>query len=313
MGTQFSLDGRRGKVLVVDDQPLNIRLLHQILAREHDVFMATSGEQALDFCQKTPPDLVLLDVVMPGMDGLTLCRHLKQLLDTAAIPVIFVTAGTNAEEENACWEAGGVDFVNKPVNPLTLRNRVNAHLQLKFNSDALRAMALMDGLTGVANRRFFDETLAMEWRRAMRSGSHLALVMLDVDFFKRYNDRYGHQAGDECLKLVAGALKANLNRPSDLLARYGGEEFACLLPETDGEGALRTAERLEAVVRALGIAHLGSDLTDVVTISLGAAVMLPTAESASAALIGQADAQLYRAKGLGRGRACIAPATPAPP
>lgn len=301
-----ALGARRGRVLVVDDQPTNIRLLHQILSAEHNIFMATNGEQALAICHKAPPDLVLLDVVMPGMDGLEVCRRLKAHPDTEAIPVIFVTGGTDMADENACWEAGGVDFVNKPVNQLTLRHRVHAHLKIKFQADALRAMAFADGLTGIANRRLFDETLDAEWRRCCRSGARLAVLMIDVDFFKRYNDRYGHQAGDDCLRRVAAALKASLSRPFDLVARYGGEEFTCLLPETDAEGALVTAQRLETAVRGLSIEHLDSDVAVVVTISVGVAVMVPLRDGEGATLVRQADAALYRAKQMGRGRVCLA-------
>ncbi|WP_317202451.1 diguanylate cyclase [Janthinobacterium sp.] len=308
--TSFPLAARRARILVVDDQPMNIRLLHQILSREHSVFMATGGEQALALCRKSPPDLVLLDVVMPGMGGLEVCRRLKGHPDTEAIPVIFVTGSSQSEEENACWEAGAVDFVNKPVNHLTLRHRVHAHLQLKFQADALRAMAFADGLTGIANRRLFDETLEAEWRRCSRGGATLALLMLDVDYFKRYNDRYGHQAGDDCLKRIAATLRAALMRPSDLVARYGGEEFVCLLAETDAAGAMATAERLEAAVRGLAIEHIDSTVAAVVTISSGAAVAQPHLDGGAdgAALVRRADAALYRAKQMGRGRACLAQA-----
>lgn len=296
---------RRGRVLVVDDQPANIRLVHLILAKEFEVFVATSGEQALELCLKSPPDLILLDVVMPGMDGLELCRRLKQNPDTAGIPVIFVTGGTMPEEENACWTAGGADFVNKPVNPLTLRNRVHAHLQFKFHLDALRAMAFADGLTGIANRRYFDDKLVSEVRRCGRSGAPLALLMLDVDFFKAYNDRYGHQAGDACLKAIAAALRATMLRPYDLAARYGGEEFVCLLPETDMAGAAVIAERVAQAVRVLGIAHADSRVAPVVTISIGVATLRHEGGNAGTALVRRADAALYQAKQLGRNQVCL--------
>ncbi|MES2116053.1 MAG: diguanylate cyclase [Pseudomonadota bacterium] len=297
---------RRGRVLVVDDQPINIRMLHAVLAQEFEVFAATSGAQALDFCQKNKPDLILLDVVMPGMDGLEVCRRLKQDQETRAIPVIFVTAGTQPEEENACWSAGAADFVSKPVNPLTLRNRVLAHLQFKLHMDALQAMAFADGLTGVANRRLFDDTLESEFRRCGRGGAPLAMLMIDVDFFKRYNDRYGHQAGDECLKRVALTLKERLKRPYDLAARYGGEEFACLLPDTNGAGALAMAEELRLAVAALAMEHDDSPVAGHVTISVGVAVTHPQADGDCAALLRLADQALYRAKDAGRNRCSVA-------
>lgn len=304
-GLENPMTNRRGRILVVDDQPVNIRVMHLALASEHDVFMATCGEQALSFCAKTPPDIVLLDVEMPGMNGLEVCRRLKQDKDTRSIPIIFVTSHQGQEEETACWEAGGVDFVSKPVNPMTLRKRVQAHLTLKFQADLLRELAFIDGLTGVANRRFFDERLEHEWRRAKRSGTPLALIMSDVDHFKKYNDRYGHQAGDDCLRLVAAALKHTLKRPADLVARYGGEEFVCLLPDTPLEGAIAIAADMEAAICALGIDHADSKTAPVVTVSLGVAAIQPDAGASSEILIQQADTQLYRAKQLGRGRWCV--------
>ncbi|MBA5687905.1 diguanylate cyclase [Rugamonas apoptosis] len=297
---------RRGRVLVVDDQPINIRMLHAVLAEEFEVFAATSGEQALEFCRDSKPDLILLDVVMPGMDGLTVCRRLKQDQETRAIPVIFVTAGILAEEENACWSAGAADFVSKPVNPLTLRNRVLAHLQFKLHMDALQAMAFADGLTGVANRRLFDDTAKAECRRCARSGKPLAMLMIDVDFFKRYNDHYGHQAGDECLKRVALTLKDNLKRPHDLVARYGGEEFACMLPDTDEAGAMTVAEQLRLAIAALAIAHADSLIAPHVTISVGVAVLRPQPDDDCGALLRQADQALYQAKHEGRDRCRLA-------
>lgn len=298
-----SLGHRRGQLLVVDDQPVNIHIIHQALIADYDVFAATSGEQALAFCQKTPPDMVLLDVMMPGMSGLEVCRWLKQNPDTQNIPVIFITAHQHPEEENICWAAGGVDFVNKPVNPVTLRNRVKAHLTLKLQADMLREIAFTDGLTHIANRRCFDLRLEAEWQRSQRNGTMLALLMIDVDFFKHYNDRYGHPAGDDSLRLVAAALKVNLHRPFDLAARYGGEEFVGLLPDTDLAGAMAIAEKLELAVRALEIEHLASDVAQVMTISVGVAAALPDQHNSSASLVQQADVHLYQAKQQGRGRA----------
>jgi diguanylate cyclase (GGDEF)-like protein len=300
----YDLCGRRARLLVVDDEPVFVKLIHQLFSAEHEVFMATSGEEALRIYGRSAPDLILLDVMMPGMDGLELCRQLKQLPDARAIPVIFVTGHESLDEETACWNAGGVDFVNKPFNPLTLRNRVNVHLALKFQADRLREMAFVDGLTGIANRRQFEERLGQEYRRSRRNGTSLALLMIDVDFFKPYNDRYGHQAGDECLRQVAALLRANMNRPGDLAARYGGEEFAFLLPETDAKGARVIAERLVETVRQLNLEHLDSSVAAVLTVSIGAAVLDPDSRDSCEALITQADAQLYRAKKQGRARVC---------
>ena len=300
------LDGpdRLPCLLVVDDQPINIQALYRIFGPDHRVLMATSGAKALTICKDDPPDLVLLDVVMPEMDGHEVCARLKSDEATRNIPVIFVTSRTDAEEETRGLELGAVDFIAKPVNPAVVRARVKTHLTLKAQSDLLRQMVFIDGLTGVANRRCFDERLGTEWRRGARSASPLALLMLDVDHFKRFNDRYGHQAGDECLRRVASAIKGSLLRPGDLVARYGGEEFACILPGTDFEGALAVAAGIEQSVRGLQIEHADSDVSDAVTISIGVSASLPDRDRDPARLLALADAQLYRAKRGGRGRAC---------
>jgi diguanylate cyclase (GGDEF)-like protein len=296
--------GKPPCLLVVDDQPINIQALYRIFAPDHRVLMATSGAKALALCKQDPPDLILLDVVMPEMDGHEVCARLKADDATRNIPVIFVTSHTDAEEETRGLELGAVDFIAKPVNPAVVRARVKTHLTLKAQSDLLRQMVFIDGLTGVANRRCFDERLGTEWRRAARSVSPLALLMLDVDHFKRYNDHYGHQAGDECLRRVASAIRASLLRPGDLVARYGGEEFACILPGTDFDGALAVGSGIEQRVRGLQIEHANSDVADVVTISIGVATGLPEPEADAGRLLALADAQLYRAKHSGRGRAC---------
>lgn len=291
-------------LLVVDDQPINIQALYRIFAPDHRVLMATSGAKALMLCKEDPPDLVLLDVVMPKMDGHEVCARLKEDEATRNIPVIFVTSHTDADEETKGLELGAVDFIAKPVNPAVVRARVRTHLTLKAQSDLLRQMVFIDGLTGVANRRCFDERLNTEWRRAARSALPLALLMLDVDHFKRFNDRYGHQAGDECLREVASAIKSGLRRPGDLVARYGGEEFVCILPGTDLDGALAVGVGIEQRVRGLRIEHADSDVSDAVTLSVGVAVSLPDRDGDPTRLLALADAQLYRAKHSGRGRAC---------
>ena len=292
------------KLLVVDDQPINIQVMNRIFSAEFQVFMATSGAQALTICQKNPPDLVLLDVVMPGMDGFEVCTRLHNDETTRNIPVIFVTAHSDAAQETRGLEAGAVDFISKPVNPAVVRARVKTHLTLKLQSDLMRRLVFMDGLTSVYNRRYFDKQLAMEMARALRNQSPLSLIMLDVDFFKRFNDHYGHQAGDDCLRQIAATLKASLRRPADVVARYGGEEFACILPETDFNDAMALARELEQQVRNQGIAHVYSETAPVVTISLGVAGRYASAPGDADALLAAADAQLYKAKKAGRGRVC---------
>lgn len=292
------------KLLVVDDQPINIQVMHQIFGANFQIFMATSGPQALAICKDNPPDLVLLDIVMPGMDGFEVCTQLQADPATRNIPVIFVTGHTDAAQETHGLEVGAVDFISKPVNPAVVRARVKTHLTLKLQSDVMRKLVFLDGLTGVYNRRFFDQQLAMEMARSVRNASPLALILLDVDFFKRFNDHYGHQSGDDCLRQIALTLKEGLRRPADLVARYGGEEFACILPETAFEDAMVIAGELEQRVRGKGIPHANSDAARVVTISLGVAGRGVNASIDGSNLLAEADKQLYKAKNSGRGRVC---------
>jgi diguanylate cyclase (GGDEF)-like protein len=300
--SHYALPEAKPKLLVVDDQPINIQVLYQIFGSEYQVFMATSGAQALAMCLQNSPDLILLDVVMPGMDGFEVCAQLKSHEQTREIPVIFLTALNDSEQETHGLELGAVDFISKPVNPAVVKARVKTHLVLKQQNDIMRQLAFLDGLTGVYNRRYFDQQLDVEMGRARRNGAPLSLILLDIDFFKRFNDQYGHQAGDECLRMVAAALKNCLRRPADLLARYGGEEFVCILPETDYESAMDLANVMEQRVRALQLVHAGSDAAGVVTISLGVAECNKDATEVANDLLSQADQQLYQAKKSGRGR-----------
>lgn len=296
---------RKARLLVVDDQPIHLQVLYRALSADHQLFMATSGAQALKVVKEQNPDLVLLDVVMPDMDGFEVLQQLKSNLDTATTPVIFVTAHGGDEIETQCLQAGAVDFIPKPVNPSVVRARVKTHLTLKFQSDFLRDMAFLDGLTGVSNRRQFDERLPVEWGRAQRNGAPLTLVMLDVDSFKAYNDHYGHQAGDDCLRQIAAVLKAELRRPTDLVARYGGEEFVCLLPDTGFDDGIAMGQRLLNAVRSLAIPHHFSAAESVVTISLGVAAREGTGQDSRATyLLALADSQLYKAKHSGRAQVC---------
>ena len=291
---------RKPKLLVVDDQPANIQVLHRAFSAEYQVFMATNGPQALSVCREQHPDLVLLDVVMDGMDGHEICRQMRADPNTRDIPVIFVTAHNDPVQETKGLDLGAVDFISKPINPDVVKARVRTHLKLKLRSDILRRLVFVDSLTGVFNRRYFDHCLSTEWLRANRSHASLALILIDVDHFKRYNDRYGHPSGDECLKSVARALRRGLHRPGDVVVRYGGEEFACLLPETDLNGAMRVARHLEQVVRDLQIVHEDSEVASTVTVSLGVAVKTANSPATYEELLTIADEQLYKAKTAGR-------------
>lgn len=304
-GTPSEPTARRGKLLVVDDQPIHLQVLYRALSAEHQLFVATSGEQALKVAREQRPDLVLLDVVMPDMDGFEVLHQFKSSAELTDVPVIFVTAHGGDDIETQCLQAGAVDFISKPINPSVVRARVKTHLTLKFQSDFLRDMAFLDGLTGVSNRRQFDERLPIEWGRAQRNAAPLTLALLDVDAFKSFNDHYGHQAGDDCLRQIAAVLKAELRRPTDLVARYGGEEFVCLLPGTEFDDGLAMAHRLLVAVKRLAIPHHFSETAPVVTISVGVATREGQGlESRSGYLLALADAQLYLAKRAGRAQVC---------
>ena len=292
-----------GRILVVDDAMENIQLLHQALQEEHDVLFALDGERALDLALHQQPDLILLDAIMPGMDGYAVCGALRAHPATADIPVIFITALNSPEDETRALEAGASDFISKPVNTAVMRARVRTHLTVKRQSDALRELTLTDSLTGVANRRAFDERLESEWRRALRARTPLSLIMLDIDHFKAYNDRYGHPAGDACLRQVASQLVQCAARSDDLAARYGGEEFALLLPCTDLIGAEGVARTVIEAVDGLGISHGGSSTAPHVTVSIGVACAVPAQDLAPGALVALADRLLYLAKNGGRHRA----------
>jgi diguanylate cyclase (GGDEF)-like protein len=226
--------------------------------------------------------------------------------------VIFVTARSDPADETLALETGGVDFITRPVNPAVVRARVKTHLTLKAQSDFLRSLAFIDGLTGLANRRRFDEALVAEWRHCRRRGVQLALLMIDIDHFKRYNDHYGHLAGDACLRRVAAALRACLGRAHDLVARYGGEEFACLIPECDAETALARAGEIRTALKLLAIPHATSPTADRVTLSIGVACFCPGADDEPERLVTAADAALYEAKSRGRDRVELSPAGHAP-
>ena len=296
---------RNGRLLIVDDAMENIQILNHVLGEEHEVLFAMNGEKALELAHQHQPDLILLDAVMPGMDGYEVCAALRASSDVRDIPIIFVTALTTPEDETRALEAGAVDFITKPFNVAVVRARVRTHLTLKRQSDSMRELTLTDALTGIANRRSFNDAIQNEWRRCARSAAPLSVIMIDIDHFKLYNDAYGHQAGDTCLKAVADTMLQCAGRSPDLLARYGGEEFVILLPQVDETGAQTVAERILASVRTLAIPHRMSSAGDTVTVSLGIATLMPAKSSDPEALVRCADNALYRAKKDGRNRFCV--------
>ena len=292
----------RPRILAIDDTPTNLLALGAVLGDEFALQIATSGAAGLALAGKSSPDLILLDVMMPDMNGFETCRRLKADPLTRDIPVIFVTALDSPEDETLGLEAGAVDFISKPLHSAVVRARVRTHLTLKHQADLLRSMSFVDGLTGAANRRQFDEALQREWRACLRTGTSLALAMIDIDHFKQFNDTYGHPAGDACLRAIAGILNGAMNRSHDLIARYGGEEFVCLLPDINRTDAQIKAEQLRQAVQSLNIPHAASSTAPVVTISLGLALFIPTSELTPEQLVAAADAELYTAKRAGRNR-----------
>ena len=299
----------KGKILVVDDQIVNIKILKQLLHEEYDIHMAKDGHQAMDVCRRIKPDLVLLDIEMPLLSGFEVCRQLKSDPDTADIAVIFITGHFDEEKEVKGFQLGAVDFIHKPINPVITKARVKNQYLLKCQTDLLRSFAMFDGLTGIANRRSFEQRYTDDWRQCSRDKQPLSIVLLDIDFFKRYNDSYGHKQGDECLIAVAHAIDAAVNRPYDLVARYGGEEFVCILPQTEFAGALHIAQTIVERVNALKIPHKSSDISEFVTISAGLVTTIPKLEIPQDSLIEAADKQLYIAKEKGRNRVSAAAIT----
>lgn len=293
------------RILIVDDIPANIKSLNAILADDYRLAFATDWRKGLELARRLRPDIILLDVMMPEMDGYEICRRLKSDEETQDIPVIFITALDNEADEEKGLAIGGADYIAKPFRPAIVRLRVGNLLQLKLQRDRLEALTMTDSLTGIANRRRFDQHLEQEWRRGTRMHAVLSAVMMDIDYFKAFNDHYGHTAGDECLRRIARALDAVPSRAGDLVARYGGEEFACLLPGTDRDGARAIAERLHAAVAELGIPHSRSDVAGNVTISAGVATMLPSRDDDPEGLMELADGMLYRAKNEGRNRLAV--------
>jgi len=300
-------------ILVVDDDKSMRVLLRKFMEKEgYQVAEAKNGEECLTLFQQQPPNLVLLDAMMPVMDGFTCCAKLQTLPGGNQTLVLMITGLEDQASVDRAFEAGATDYVTKPIHWAVLRQRVRRLLrelklsqQLAQANQELEKLAASDSLTQVANRRRFDEYLDREWRRMAREKTPLSLILCDVDFFKSYNDTYGHQAGDECLRQVARAISHSVSRPADLVARYGGEEFAVILPNTEPEGAVRIAGKVRAAVKALEIVHGNSQVSTCLTLSLGVASTVPLCHESSAMLVSAADEALYQAKATGRDRVIL--------
>lgn len=297
----MSIQKENPKVLVVDDEKTNIDVLVGALRPYYKVVVALNGEEALKRLSRPPlPDLILLDVMMPGKNGYEVCREIKDNPSTREIPVIFLTGRGNEQDEVTGFQAGAVDYITKPFNPLIGIARINTHIELKRRGDMLERLAGLDGLTGIPNRRKFDEFFDAEWKRCQRHGDPLSVLLADIDYFKRYNDFYGHAMGDSTLKKVASIISQSAPRVEDLTARYGGEEFVCVLPQTTQAGACEVAGRILQRINALNIPHEQSDAAEHVTLSIGVASTIPEIGAAKDELVENADKALYQAKRAGR-------------
>lgn len=295
-------------LLIVDDVPMNIQVLADMLRDEYKILIATTGAQAIDIASSEQrPDLILLDVMMPDMDGYDVCRKLKAESATQDIPIIFVTSKGEAEDEERGFNLGAVDYICKPFNIAIVRARVRTHISLKLKTDLLNKLTREDQLTGIANRRGFDDALERERRRCVRDNAALSLLLIDIDYFKQYNDELGHLAGDVCLQQVAMTLQDSVRRSSDLVARYGGEEFGVLLPDTGSDAALAVAQQLIRNVGTLGLLHNVNGVLRGVSISVGGATLSgdELRRCSGEQLVHMADKKLYDAKQAGRSQACI--------
>jgi len=304
------------KVLLAEDSRANQMLIRAYVEEAgHEVVIAENGLQAVNMFENEQPDLVILDVTMPVMDGIEAAKEIRKLTDSEQgwIPIVFLSAMTDSNDIVRAIDAGGDDYLTKPIDSIVLNAKLRAmqriaemRQELQKANRELKLITEKDGLTGLANRRHFDAAMLKEVKRCARTKKPLSIVMCDIDKFKLFNDNYGHQSGDDCLRAVSNAMKVVAKRPGDLVARYGGEEFAIILPETDLAGAQKIAELLRTVVNRLAVPHAFSSTADHVTISLGVASSQPQKgddrDEVIHLLIESADQRLYRAKEQGRNR-----------
>lgn len=311
---QNSLSNKRSIILIAEDDRAVRNNMAQLLENEgYQVIETANGEECLAAYQQTMPNLVLLDAMMPKMNGFECCQQLKQLPGSDYIPILMITGLEDEASVNWAFDSGASDFITKPIRWPVLRQRVRVHLeknqlnqQLEKANQKLTQLASVDDLTQLANRRVFSEQLQAVWQRRETEQMSLSLILADIDYFKHYNDTYGHLQGDQCLIQVASTIKQCLKHPTDLASRYGGEEFVVLLPQTSLESAVQVAEDMRLSVKALAIPHPSSALANHVTISLGVACAVPNSQLIDAHILFQAaDQALYQAKAEGRDRVTV--------
>jgi len=316
-------------VLLVDDQQMVAEAIRRMLESEAEISFhyCNDPKKAIEMALEVRPTTILQDLVMPDIDGMTLVRFYRNHPALSNTPVIVLSSKEDPKDKSEAFSHGASDYLVKLPDQIELIARIKAHSrsyvtqqqrdaafrelhelqkELEAKNVELQRLSAIDGLTGIPNRRSFDEYISKEWRRAVREETCLALLLIDIDFFKKYNDGYGHQGGDDCLQKVARALADTLRRPSDMVARYGGEEFTVVLPNTDLDGAMVIAEELRLAVEKQALKHEFSDVADIVSISLGAAGIPPQCGDDCASLIALADGALYDAKEEGRNRCCRA-------
>ena len=305
------------KTLVIEDSKISLNLLCKYIEKIGITpIPAETGAKGIELFVQERPDLVLLDIIMPDIDGFEVARQIRQLeAPTDWTPIIFLSSLNKDRDIEMGIAAGGDDYLLKPISEIVLAAKIRAMqriiqmrqslLVLTRKLDAanqeLRRLSSLDGLTGIANRRHFDDILLREWRRAMRNGEEIAVLMCDIDFFKPFNDRFGHQSGDECLRQIAHTLSCAMDRGGDLLARYGGEEFVAILPGTTLNGATFVAEQMRIAVEQLALPHPESPYGRV-TASFGVASAVAMPETEPHHIVGAADMALYKAKHAGRNR-----------
>lgn len=293
------------RVLIVDDQATSRLIAESLLEDKVICSSAGSATDIVELCRERKPDLLLMDVDMPDTSGFDACRLLQQDELLSAIPVIFVTATGSDDEQLKCWESGCVDFIPKPVNVMTLWNRVRTHLNNVRKTELLERLLYLDRLTGAYSRHFYEDHIPELERHARRTQSPVSFILFDIDYFKKYNDHYGHQQGDECLRQIAVTANTALNRPLDKLIRLGGEEFLIVLPDTDCDGAVHVAKHVRDKIYNAAIDHQPVPLQRV-TISAGVATMDADSVMNSEKAIAIADSNLYRAKDSGRNAVKVA-------
>lgn len=293
-------------ILVVDDDRSNLDVLTHILKSQYTVQVAKSGISALKRARELQPDLILLDIVMPDMNGFEVLAELKGSDETRHIPVIFITGLTQSEDEEKGFLLGAVDYIVKPFKTAIVKARVRTHLRIVKQIQTIERLCMIDALTDIPNRRSFDQQSSVEWKRATRDKQPLSLLIIDVDNFKVFNDTYGHPQGDVVLQAIGQMLHKFLKRPADFASRIGGEEFAVLLPNTRPEDVAHLAEELRATAEALQVHSLDSGPPLSVTISIGVASAVPEHGMQLSDFIALADEALYLAKNTGRNRVCVA-------